>query len=162
MTMMLLCSLLGVSIDAAAGPTAPAAPTTPAKPMDPREAKVRKLLELTGAAALGQQTLDAMLMEFSSMPGLPPGFIEEIRALAKAEQLVDLIVPVYLQHLQEADIDAAIAFYSSPSGKRMVSALPAINQQSMAAGQQWGAQLAEQAMKNLMAKQQAPAPAPKK
>jgi hypothetical protein len=150
MTMFLLFSLLGVSVDASAGPSAP--PVA----VDPREAKVRKLLELTGAAQLGQQTLDAMLMEFSSMPGLPPGFIEEVRALAKAEQLVDLIVPVYLKNLQEADIDAAIAFYSSPSGKRMVAALPAINQQSMAAGQQWGAQLAEQAMKNLQAKQAAP------
>jgi hypothetical protein len=155
MTMMLLCSLLGVSVEASAGPTPP--PVA----MDPREQKVRKLLELTGAAAIGQQTLDAMLMEFSSMPGLPPGFIDEVRALAKADQLVDLIVPVYLKNLQEADIDAAIAFYSSPSGKRMVTALPAINQQSMAAGQQWGAQLAEQAMKNLMAKQAAPAPAPR-
>lgn len=147
MTLWLWWSMLGVPTVAEAGPTAPA----PAASV--REQKVRKLLELTGAAKLGQQTLDAMMAEFSVMPGLPPGFIEEVRALAKAESLVDLIVPVYLENLQEADIDAAIAFYSSPAGQRMAAALPTINQQSMIVGQQWGAQIAEQAMRNLMARQ---------
>src|SRR5207237_6557247 len=39
-----------------------------------KEAKVRELLQLTGAEEIGNQILDTMLAQFDTNPQLPPGF----------------------------------------------------------------------------------------
>jgi hypothetical protein len=132
-------------------PADAAAPTPSA-----HERKVRELLELTGAGDMGKQTMDAMLAQFQGMPGLPPGFVEEFKAVAQPSQLVDLIVPIYMRNLSEADVDAAIVFYKSPAGMRWSKAMPTIMSESMQAGQAWGGQLGQQVMTNLMQKGGAP------
>ncbi|MEQ1571334.1 MAG: DUF2059 domain-containing protein [Myxococcota bacterium] len=137
-----------------AGPFVPAVAAAPTP--SAHETKVRRLLELTGAGALGQQTMDGMLAQFASMPGLPPGFTEEFRAVAKPETLVDLVVPIYQRHLTEADVDAAITFYESPAGKRWTAAMPGIMAESMTAGQQWGTSVATEVMTRIQQKAATP------
>ena len=114
-----------------------------------KEAKVRKLIELTGGEDLAKQMLDSMMSEISKSPDLPPGFAEKFRELAMKEDIVSMYVPIYVKHVQDADLDAAIAFYSTPSGKRFVKAQPAILQESMAVGQQWGERLGKKAMEEI-------------
>ncbi len=46
--------------------------------------------------------------------------------------LIDLIVPIYQRHFTGADVDAMIAFYSTPSGQKVVRELPAVTMEFMA------------------------------
>ena len=113
------------------------------------DAKVRELLALTGAGEIGVQLMDGMLEQFRQMPGLPEGFIEAFQKLAKPESLVDLIVPIYRKHLDEATIDASLAFYRTPNGRKLLAAQPAIATESMATGQEWGKNLGAEVMRTL-------------
>ncbi len=115
----------------------------------PKEQKVRKLLLLTGADQMGKQMLDTMLQQFDQMPGLPPGFTAKFRELAIKEDLAEMVVPVYMKHLAEPDLDATIKFYESAAGKNFVKAQPAIVAESTKIGENWGRALAERAMKEL-------------
>jgi hypothetical protein len=115
------------------------------------EQLVRKLLEVTGASGLGKQVGDGMMDAFRKMPSLPPGFVDRFKQNLHAEVLVDLIVPIYLRHYDRTTIIAAIRFYRSEPGQRMVSALPEVTAESMAAGKAWGADLAKKTLKDLEA-----------
>ena len=149
---VLAAAALALSVAAVqvAAPSADAAPS--------KEQKVRKLIELTGGEDLAKQVLDAMMGQLSASPDLPPGFVEKFRELAMKDDIVSMYVPIYVKHVAEEDLDAAIAFFSSPAGKRFAKAQPAIMQDSMAAGQQWGMRLAERTMKELNGGKPAPAP----
>ena len=47
--------------------------------------------------------------------------------------ILDDMVPVYQKHLTSADVSAMSAFYSSPTGQKMLHELPAIMTESMEA-----------------------------
>lgn len=110
------------------------------------EKKVRKLLESTDAANMGKQVTDGMTESFANMPGLPDGFLAKFRELAKPDQLVERIVPIYVQHVDAKDLDAVIAFFESPVGRRWTKAQGPIVKASMEAGQTWGRDVAMQVM----------------
>ena len=118
--------------------------STPAK-----EQKVRKMLQLSGAADLGQQVMDGMIAQFSQMPNLPKGFLDKFKQLAKPSKLIDMIVPIYAKHLDDDAIDAAIAFFQSPGGQKFVKAQPGITKESMEIGAKWGREIAEEAMRQM-------------
>ena len=124
----------------------------PKAPGPEKEKKVRRLLEVSNAGGLGKQVLGQMLDAFASQPGLPSGFIPKFKEVAKPDELVDLCVPVYTKHLDQADIEAAIAFYESPAGTRFVEKQPLILKECMQLGQKWGQ---ETALKTLQALQEA-------
>ncbi|MBX2803243.1 MAG: DUF2059 domain-containing protein [Myxococcales bacterium] len=107
-----------------------------------KEALVRELLDLTGASALGKQVMDNMLMSLKGTPGVSSDFITKFSELAKPEELTELVVPIYMKHYDEPTLTAAVRFYKTPEGKKLIAAMPAITQESMAAGQAWGADLA--------------------
>lgn len=131
-------------------PAAPAAPKVAAdvKGMT-KDQKIRKLLQLTGAEDLGKQTMDQMMLQFETMPGLPPGFARKFRELAMQQDLVSMLIPVYAKNLEEKDIDGAIVFYESDEGRAVSRAQPIIVRESMQIGQQWGQDLAMKTMKAL-------------
>src|SRR5687768_13462327 len=85
-----------------------------AGPKDGKEAKVRKLIELTGGEDLARQVMDAMMAEIGKSPDLPPGFAAKFKELAEKDDIVAMYVPIYTRHVDEADLDAAIKFFSSP------------------------------------------------
>jgi uncharacterized protein len=109
----------------------------------------RKILEVTGAGNLGQQVGDSMLETFSKMPNLPPGFVDRLRQNMHVEQLMDLIVPIYLRHYDRATMIAAIRFYQSDHGKVIVSGLPSVTAESLEAGKTWGAAVARKTLAEL-------------
>ena len=114
---------------------------------------IYKLMKLTGAADLGMQVMDQMMDAFSrNMPKVPANFWVEFRKEVDPKHLVDMVVPIYDKHLTHADIKALIQFYQSPVGKKLIKVLPQITQESMAAGEVWGRQVAERAVAKLKAK----------
>ncbi len=103
------------------------------------EELARELMVLTGAGDLGRQVMGQMVDAFrQSNPGIPSQFWDELVASANADELIDMGVAVHVKHLTRAELEAAIAFYSSPEGRSLVAKLPVVMQESMAAGQAWG------------------------
>jgi uncharacterized protein len=49
------------------------------------------------------------------------------------DELFDVMIPVYQQHLTKADIDAIVAFYSTPAGQKLVREMPAMTQDALQA-----------------------------
>jgi len=120
------------------------------------EASVRKLLDVTGAGAMGVQVMQQMLPELKKMlPQAPEPFWEKFVTDARPEDLVSLIVPIYQRHYSEEDVQAAIAYFSSASGQRLVEKQSLVMQESFEVGQQWGVQLAERAIAEINARKDA-------
>jgi hypothetical protein len=113
----------------------------------PKQAKIRQLLESTGAGNLGVQMMNQMLPSFKKLvPQAPDSFWDDILTEAKPETFVDMVVPIYDRHFSETEIDELVAFYSSPIGKKAVQELPAIMSESMAVGQIWGQEVSKRVL----------------
>jgi hypothetical protein len=118
-----------------------------------KQEDIKKLLELTGAAKLGIQVIEQMIPSFKkSLPEVPVKFWEEFLAEANADDMVNLIIPIYDEHISHADIKVLIKFYETPAGKRFVKIQPELVRESMATGQKWGRQLALKIMEKLKKK----------
>lgn len=110
------------------------------------EELVDKLMAQTGAANLGQQMMDAMLVQFQSMGNMPPGFADKLRDQIKPEELIAKIRPIYLRHYDRATLVASIRFYETPAGKQLIAKMPQVMSEAMAMGQQWGQEVAAKLM----------------
>jgi uncharacterized protein len=146
-TLRIAIALAAVAVSLSAQAQTAAAPATTT------HEKVRHLLQLTGAGELGTQMIDQMIVSFKqTMPDVPDEFWTGFRAKVKPSDMVDMLVPVYEKHLTEADLDALIAFYSSPVGRRFVEKQPLILADSMKIGQAWGERLAGEVVDELQKK----------
>jgi hypothetical protein len=115
-----------------------------------KQRDIRRLLEVTGSAQLGQQVLAQMMEAFKkASPEVPESFWNEMMKEFDSATMIDLIVPVYEKHLTHEDVKGLIAFYESPLGRKMTAALPVIAQESMQAGQQWGMDVARRVQQRL-------------
>ncbi len=47
------------------------------------------------------------------------------------QELIDVMIPVYQKHFTKGDVDGLVAFYSSPTGKKVLKEMPAIMSESM-------------------------------
>jgi len=111
---------------------------------------IHRLLELSGSGKLGVQIAVQMIDQFrKSIPNVPQDFWDQFKQEIKPEELTELVVPVYERHFSDADVRELIKFYESPVGRKLVSTLPQITQEAMAAGQQWGQNLARKVQQRL-------------
>ena len=115
-----------------------------------KQQDIRKLMELTGAAKVGQQIAAQMIPMFKqSNPQVPQKFWDDVMKEFDAKSMIDLVVPIYDRHLTHDDVKGLIVFYQSPLGRKMTSVMPQIAQESMQVGQQWGMQIAQRVQKRL-------------
>lgn len=84
-----------------------------------------------------RQTLHAQI---EKTPNLPPDAEERmdktfdgILQNMPTDDLLNAMAPVYAKHFTRGDIDTIVAFYSTPTGQKMVSEMPAITQEAMQA-----------------------------
>lgn len=116
---------------------------TPAYSKPASEESVRQLMESTGAGQLGVQVMNQMLPSMKQIvPNAPEEFWQDFMVEVDAEEMVNLVIPIYQKYLTEEDITAINAFYNTPEGKKLIRVQPAIIQESMLVGQQWGEELA--------------------
>lgn len=109
-------------------------------------AAIRKLLDLTGAARLAVQSMEAVMpAQRAANPQIPAVFWDAFLAHARRDmpQLVDSLVPIYAAHYTRAELEELVRFYESPLGKRLSEVQPRITQESIAAGQRWGAAIGQ-------------------
>ena len=119
----------------------------------PKTEKIKKLLVVSGTGELGIQAMKNMVTMFRQSYGnVNEEFWNEFMKEASADELIELMIPIYDKYYTEEDITQLIAFYQSPLGKKMVQVLPGINQESMAAGQEWGKKLGEKVVNRLKEK----------
>jgi len=114
---------------------------------------IRKLMKLTGSAEVGKQVMDQLFVTFrQTMPNVPGEFWDGISKKVDANEMVELIVPIYAKYFSHDEIRELIKFYQSPLGKKLTRVLPDVTRESMAAGQKWGAELAAEVMKEIQQK----------
>lgn len=129
--------------------TAPASPAdekAAAFPGEDSEAKrkdILRLLELNGVRDTTAAMLGPMLRSVESMPGMTPDAIEAVKQefMASLDDLLEMSVKPYADHLSHEDIKAAIAFAESPAGRRIAAAQPKIVAETTALGVKWGQSL---------------------
>ncbi len=143
MASTLSAAVLAIPVRAQRGPS----------PVDPGKATtIRHLLDLTGAARLALSGMESMVpAQRAANPQIPGAFWDAFLARARRSlpQLVDAIVPVYAAHFSQAELEQLVRFYESPLGKRLSEVQPLILQESMQAGQTWGAAIGREVGESL-------------
>ncbi len=112
---------------------------------------VDEVLELTHALAIGEQMSASVVGEMvaalkhadPSLPDRAYDLLESEVNATIAEEIASgsfhqLMYPVYRKYLDEKDLEAMIAFYSSPEGRKIAAALPQLSQDAMMVGRAWG------------------------
>jgi len=100
---------------------------------------IRDLMKST-MDAVAKQMHQMMHEQIQKTPNLPPDAEEKIEKMEDKiihempiDDLLQAMEPVYAKHLTKGDVDALIAFYSSPVGQKMLAEQPAITQEAMQA-----------------------------
>jgi len=126
-----------------------------------KQDKIRALLKLTNANATATKTSDALADQMlaslqNNNPSVPPTawlvMQQELDEAfnASVPQLVEAMVPLYDRHFTESELDDLMAFYSTPTGRKTLVAVPALMQESMAVGQKMAPQITEKAVQKAM------------
>ena len=115
---------------------------------------VDEMLEVTGALEIGEQMSGFVVAELTralkevdhNLPDRAYEVLEsEVRLLIREEMesgsFHELMYPIYRKYLDAEDLQAAIRFYRTEEGKKIVSVLPQLSREGMMAGQSWGASL---------------------
>jgi len=91
-------------------------------------------------AAMTQQMHKIVHEQAQKQPNLPADFeartdkmLDDMFKDFPVQELIDVMVPVYQKHLTKGDVDGLVAFYTSPTGKKVLKEMPAMMQESMQA-----------------------------
>jgi hypothetical protein len=91
-------------------------------------------------AAMTQQMHKIVHEQAQKQPNLPVDFeartdkmLDDMFKDFPVQELIDVMVPVYQKHLTKGDVDGLVAFYTSPTGKKVLKEMPAMMQESMQA-----------------------------
>jgi hypothetical protein len=128
-----------------------AMPAAATEQLDPQKlAAIRELLQVTGAATNAVQfsrmfTGQILSVLRSGNPDIPDKAVrivsEEVNAMVeqelKKESLQQEIYPIYAKHFTLEELNALIAFNKTPIGRKANRVMPALIQESLAAGQKW-------------------------
>ncbi len=116
--------------------------------------QVRALLPL-----MDQQLRPVLLGESGNNAKAVDQFMAKMdqRISQNVDSFVDLAAQVYAREFTDDDLDALIAFYQSPAGQHLVDKQVVIASGMMAVGQQWGAQIAQDILKEFKQEQSNPA-----
>lgn len=114
---------------------------------------IKTLLEITGSGKLGVQVIQNMFASYKkSMPNVPDEFWNNFIKEVNPEVLTTMIIPIYDKYYTAEEINKMIEFYQTPLGKKIISTMPQIMQESMQAGQSWGKEVGEKIYNDLKEK----------
>src|SRR6202140_211360 len=151
------------SVPPKAATQAPAKAAPQSSKADPqKEARIRELMDLTGAKNLGQELIEAGMEQFrssvqDSQPDNPrakqfvDAFVARFQKHFDSNSLTDRIIPIYDKYLTDDDLRGLIEYYHSPLGQRMLKSLPELTRESQAAGFAMGQKAAQDTMEELKA-----------
>jgi len=100
----------------------------------------RRELALSMMASVQKQMHQIAADQLKKNPNLGPDWVEHIDSMLgemwkkfPIDEMLEVQVPVFQKHFTHGDIDALIAFYSSPAGRKYLAELPAMSSESMQA-----------------------------
>lgn len=137
-------------------PAATASATLPK--IDPaKEADIRRLLDVTGAATLARQVMDNMEQSIKPLmtDALPPGdyrdtlvelFFQKFQSKINGNSLIDLAVVRYDENFSDEEIKQLISFYQTPLGQKVTTMLPKLTGELQQDGEKMGQQLGRESM----------------
>ena len=105
---------------------------------------LKRMLTQTRAVEIAMNSMEqGVQAQRIANPRIPAVFWDRFIAKARASKadLESLIINIYDKKFTTDDIRQLVAFYDTPLGKKLLSTLPSITQESMTAGQQWGARI---------------------
>jgi len=76
-------------------------------------------------------------------------FAEKLFQGMPIDEMIDAMVPIYQRHLSHEDIEAILAFYSSPVGQKLLREQPAMMQEGMKVGGEIGRRRLETMMQQM-------------
>ncbi len=145
-TLVFSVALLGLSFG-----TQSAQAQAPAKPSAAVMALAKQLVEVNGEAQAFYGVIPN-IVEGAARSFLPtnPDLANQLSEAANAilpefekrkGEIVDILAGTYATHFTEAELKEAVAFYKTPTGKKLVEERPTIGQETLQAIQAWGAQV---------------------
>ena len=100
---------------------------------------ITALMDKIGTKEMGSLMIKQIMPALRQMiPNATEEFWGGIAANLNADDITELMIPIYQKHLNADDVKQLNAFYSSPIGKKFIEVRPAIIQESMTAGKEWG------------------------
>lgn len=106
---------------------------------DSFDADIVKMQQLNGSS---EAMFSQLVMQFKS---IKPGVTDEQWAAVKKDvfdvevaELNKQLIPVYKKHFTQDEVKAIIAFYESPTGKKLAEKTPLVAGESMQSAQAWG------------------------
>ena len=116
-----------------------------------KQAAIKELMMVTGATKIGAMFSNAFAGQMiqalkQSRPDVDPRIFNIIKEeteqfmteeMVEKESFFPFVYPIYKKYLSLEELKGLIAFYKTPLGKKAVSVLPQLTQESMMAGQQW-------------------------
>jgi hypothetical protein len=141
-------TLLGIVLFIAAGQSF-------AQTNDSYKTTLKKLIQVSGTEGSFKAAIQQMFGMFRQQKSeVPATFWDACEAEftgTSLDELIGMLTPVYQKHMTETDIKNIIAFYETPAGKKYAESTPAITQESMEVGQQWGMKVGQRVMEKLKA-----------
>jgi uncharacterized protein len=128
--------------------------TTPNNQIEESEKinNIKKLLDITGSRNLSRKIITQLINSLKAeYPQAPPKFWDAFMAELKSDEMVDEYIPIYSKYFTNEEIEGIITFYETPLGKKTLSVIPQISQESTAIGIKYGRQAAERALEKLKA-----------
>jgi hypothetical protein len=108
---------------------------------------IQRYLQLAHSREMVEKMMDAMSKPMHQMiheqylkdkDKLPPDFearvnkhLDEYFKGVPWDEILDSMVPAYQKHLTKGDVEALVAFYSTPTGQKLIKEMPQILAESM-------------------------------
>ncbi len=118
-------------------------------PVDPPATKeqIQHLFDVMDIRKQSHVMMDSMQQQMHAMseetikaryPRVSPAELAKLNKISDdtikqvpIDALLDDMIPVYQKYLNHSDVDAMIAFYESPTGKKIMQQMPQITQEAM-------------------------------
>lgn len=120
--------------------------TAPADPPATKE-QIQHLFDVMDIRKQSHVMMDSMQQQMHAMseetikaryPRVSPAELAKLNKISDdtikqvpIDALLDDMIPVYQKYLNHSDVDAMIAFYESPTGKKIMQQMPQITQEAM-------------------------------
>ncbi|HVB85437.1 MAG TPA: DUF2059 domain-containing protein [Candidatus Dormibacteraeota bacterium] len=108
--------------------------------------------------AMSAQMRQIMHEQLQKTPNLPPGAQQQMDKMYDAmlqklptEEILQAMVPVYQKYLTKDDVNSLIAFYSTPTGQKVLAEMPQITKDGIQAESGIMRQYMDEAMKEAQA-----------
>ena len=95
--------------------------------MDQMIEGMKKQMKVGAEAGMKHQLPDATPEQLAKITSMVDDSLSEI----KVDELIEVVIPIYQEHISKADLQQVLAFYQSPVGQRLLDEQPAMMQESM-------------------------------